>query len=299
MVGLISRIKPKNFIQLVEVGPRDGLQNETKILSQSQRTELIQRCLDSGLQNVEIGSFVPAKKIPQLANTADVFAQVKKPVTSIFSALVPNLRGYQEAVNVVGLDEIAIFASVTDAFNQKNIGTTFDEACNRFTSFIPTAIQAGFNVRGSLSCCFYCPFTGKVEPELVIEKIKKYMSMGVKTIDIADTIGQAKPEDVDALLTKCKAEGIDCSSLAGHFHDSNGLACSNIGVALSHGVNTFHSSISGIGGCPFSPNRVGNVSTEAVLEWCTKNDVTVFSGLVKPDLDKVKDTSEWLLSQLK
>jgi len=291
-------LKPFKFIQLVEVGPRDGLQNEKKTLSPEVRSELIQRCIDSGLQNIEVGSFVPAKKIPQLAETNQVIQNVLKPITAYFSALVPNKKGYDEALMSSTLDEIVIFSSVTDAFNQKNIGTDFNSACERFSSFIPHAIQTGLQVRGSLSCCFHCPFTGKVDPMVVIEKIKRYMSMGIHTIDIADTIGKATPEDVDALLTKCVAEGIDCSRLAGHFHDSNGLAINNIQVALEKGVTTFHSSISGIGGCPFSPNRVGNVSTEAVLTWCQKNDIKVVSAYSEPDLHKVISTSMWLKKEL-
>lgn len=284
MKRIVSKI-PK--INLVEVGPRDGLQNERTTLSINQRAEFLEKLQACGFTSIEVGSFVSPKAVPQMANTSEVLQRVKKMPGVTFSALVPNMKGW-EAVPKDKVDEIVFFMSATEGFNRKNLGSDIATSKRHYENLAPRVFDSGMNARGSISCCWVCPFDGPVKADGVLRAIEFYRRIGVTNIDIADTIGVAHPEAVSNLMWEISRHvGLD--GIAGHFHDSRGQAVDNIFAAAAMGVKTFHSSISGIGGCPFSPNRVGNVATEKVL------NAFGWEGI---DKEKFLETQAWLKSQL-
>lgn len=287
-----QRIIP--HINLVEVGPRDGLQNETKILSVQQRINLIHNLQSSGFKNIELGSFVNPKLVPQMANTDLVLKGLTKNDSTEYSALVPNLKGYENIPKNSGLDEVVFFIGASETFNKKNIGCSIDESLRKYEDLAHKASLDGYKIRVSISCCWGCPFEGSV-PTSQIQKIIEHLdSCGVHTIDLADTIGVATPESTERLINWAK-KIIPLSRVACHFHDSKGLAIPNIEAAIYSGCKIFHSSINGIGGCPFSPNRVGNVSTEKVLDLLDSMAVTYD----RIDRLKLSATSKWLQNILK
>ena len=274
-------------LNIVEVGPRDGLQNEKKVLSIAQRIDFINRLQKCGFNEIEVGSFVNPKAVPQMADTASVLRGVQKLPGTRFSVLVPNKRGWDN-VPKDKVDEIVFFISATDGFNKRNLGALTDHYKAIYQTLAPEVYDSGLDMRGSISCCWECPFDGKTDSDRVLRLIEFYKRIGVKTIDLADTIGKARPDEVRNLLLKVKSV-FGLENIAGHFHDSNGYAIANIIVASQLGVRTFHSSITGIGGCPFSPNRVGNVPTEKVLQ---------LTGNSAIDYSEFNETKEWLNMQL-
>ena len=284
MKRIVSKI-PK--INLVEVGPRDGLQNERKTLSINQRAEFLEKLQACGFTSIEAGSFVSPKSVPQMANTSEVLQRVQKMPGVTFSALVPNMKGW-EAVPKHKVDEIVFFMSATEGFNRKNLGSDIAGTKRHYENLAPRVFDSGMNARGSISCCWVCPFDGPVKTDAVLRAIEFYRRIGVSDIDIADTIGVAAPEAVSDLMWEIR-RNVGLDGIAGHFHDSKGHAVDNILAAAVIGVKTFHSSIAGIGGCPFSPNRVGNVATEKVL------DMFGWEGI---DTEKFWETQTWLKSQL-
>jgi len=286
----ISKIIRRNLskLNIVEVGPRDGLQNEKKILSVTQRIELINRLQKCGFNDIEVGSFVNPKAVPQMANTADVLRGVQKLPGTRFSVLVPNKRGWDD-VPKDKVDEVVFIISATEGFNKSNLGASTDYYKGVYQSLAAEVYDSGLDIRGSISCCCECPFDGKTDPDRVLRLIEFYKRIGAKTIDLADTIGRAQPHEVAKLLLKVKS-AFGLENIAGHFHDSNGWAIPNIMVASQLGVRTFHSSISGIGGCPFSPNRVGNVATERLL------DIFRSEQIDRREFDRTKT---WLDQQLR
>lgn len=275
-------------LNIVEVGPRDGLQNEKKVLSVAQRIEFINRLQKCGFNQIEVGSFVNPKAVPQMADTASVLRGVQKLPGTRFSVLVPNKRGWDN-VPKDKVDEIVFFISATEGFNKSNLGASTEHYKAVYQSLAPEVYDSGLDIRGSISCCWECPFEGKTNPDSVLRLVEFYKRIGVKTIDLADTIGKATPDEVISLLRKVKS-AFGLKNIAGHFHNSNGYAIPNIVVASQLGVRTFHSSISGIGGCPFSPNRVGNIATEKVLELRG-------NGII--DISEFRKTKEWLNEQLR
>ncbi len=274
-------------LNIVEVGPRDGLQNEKKILSLAQRVEFINRLQKCGFNEIEVGSFVSPKGVPQMAGTAEVLNSIQKLPGTRFSELVPNKRGL-DAVPKDKVDEVVFFISATEGFNTSNLGAPIRHYQKIYQSLAPEVYDSGLDIRGSISCCWICPFDGKTDADNVLRIVEFYKRIGAKTIDLADTIGRARPEEVVDLLLKVKSN-IGLENIAGHFHDSDGYAIANIVAAAQMGVRTFHSSISGIGGCPFSPNRVGNVATEKVLQ---------IAGGSQVNFSEFQKTKEWLGQQL-
>lgn len=275
-------------LNIVEVGPRDGLQNEKTVLSVAQRINFINKLQKCGFNQIEVGSFVNPKAVPQMADTASVLRGVEKLPGKRFSVLVPNKRGWDN-VPKDKVDEIVFFISATDGFNKRNLGASTEQYKTIYQNLAPEIHDSGLDIRGSISCSWECPFDKKTNPDDVLRLIEFYKKIGVKTIDLADTIGKAKPDEVINLLLKVKSF-FGLENIAGHFHNSNGYAIANIIVASHLGVRTFHSSISGIGGCPFSPNRVGNVATEKVLQLTEKNII---------DYKEFNKTKEWLNNQLR
>lgn len=252
------------MIRIVEVGPRDGLQNESVDLSVSVRVQMIQKLLDVGIKTVEVGSFVSPQKVPQMAKSKDVFKKViQANPRAHFPVLVPNERGMREALSV-GVREVAIFTAASESFNQANINCSIQESFKRFAPVLKMARSKKIKVRGYLSTCFYCPYEGKIQPSKVIRLTKKLLSLGCYEVSIGDTIGAATPKEVTRVLEGLKSE-IKKNQIAMHFHDTRGTALANIVESLRLGVKTFDSSIGGLGGCPFAPGAQGNVATEDVV----------------------------------
>lgn len=247
-------------IKIIEVGPRDGLQNEAKCLSILQRSNLIKMCTQAGLHHIEVGSYIHPKLLPQVANVNEVLDTLY-PDSYFYSTLVPSLKYYQPHPLV---KEFVLFVAASETFNKKNINTNIEDAFKRFKPVVDLAKLNGIKVRGSISTAIKCPYEGRISEEVVLDILSRYDKLGCHLIDIADTIGEARPEEVYSLLGKAK-QLVDISKLTGHYHDNNGNALLNVDASLQHGMTIFHSSIGGLGGCPFSSKRVGNLSTEKLV----------------------------------
>lgn len=258
----------KEKVKIVEVGLRDGLQNEKKILSAQFKSELAIALLQSGLTKIEIGAFVSSSWVPQMADSAKVIELTQKKLENQndfkkFTVLVPNENGFESALRA-GVKEIAIFASCTESFSQKNINCSIDESYERFKPVMKLARKNKIKVRGYLSTCFGCPFEGAVDEGFVLKQIQRMLDLGVYEVSIGDTIGVANAGQVQSLFKKAKRL-FPVEKLAGHFHDTRGQALANILMAYSLGVRVFDSSIGGLGGCPYAPGATGNVATEDVV----------------------------------
>lgn len=250
-------------VKIVEVGPRDGLQNEATTISADVKIELVNRLSDAGFANIEAASFVSPKWIPQMATSADVMAGIKRKTGVIYSVLTPNMKG-MEAALAAGADEVVIFGSASEAFSQKNINCTIAKSIERFNEVALLAKANNKRLRGSISCSFGCPYQGNVSPEAVAGVVKRMRDLGCDEIDIADTIGVGTARHVQAVMQRVMNE-FPVSSLSGHFHDTYGQALANIYASLEVGIRIFHSSVAGLGGCPYAKGATGNVATEDVL----------------------------------
>jgi hydroxymethylglutaryl-CoA lyase len=279
-----------NNVKIVEVGLRDGLQNESSKLSVEQRYDLYDKLVQAGHKNIEIGAFVSPKWVPQMAVTAELSALIlseRKNKKINLPVLVPNVEGILKAIDA-GLTEVALFAACSESFSQKNINCSITESFKRFEPVMELAREHKIKVRGYLSTCFACPFEGKVSEAKVVSIAKKMAKLGVYEISIGDTIGVATPEQVKSLFKKLK-KIIPIAKLAGHFHDTRGTALANILAAYEVGVRTFDSSIGGLGGCPYAPGATGNVATEDVVYMF--DGMKVKTGL---SLNKLIETHRWL-----
>lgn len=259
-------------VKIVEVGLRDGLQNESIVLDLSTRLNLLERLAAAGLTELEVGAFVSPVWVPQMANSQVLITKAIKMQTQgllpkglHLSALVPNLRGYQDALSS-GVKEIAVFASVSEGFSQKNINCSVQESLARFKPVFSAAKSDGLKVRAYLSTVFGCPYDGKIDPQKVVDLTKQLLAMGAYEISLGDTIGAATPLQVTGLMQLLRAHNIDIqNSIALHLHDTRGLALVNIRAGLDEGVRIFDSSICGLGGCPYAVGASGNVATEEVV----------------------------------
>ena len=249
--------------KIVEVGPRDGLQNEKSQVSTQVKIELINRLSAAGLTNIEATSFVSPKWIPQLADAAEVMEQIARRPGVTYSVLAPNLQGAQKAL-AVKADEVVIFTAASESFCQKNINCTIDQSFERYGPVADAIKGNGVRLRGSISCCFGCPYEGDVPVTSVAKVVKRLQTLGCDEIDLADTIGVGTVRRVKELVPVASAE-FPIERLAGHYHDTYGQALANILASLESGLNIFHSSVAGLGGCPFAPGATGNVATEDVL----------------------------------
>ena len=250
-------------VKIVEVGPRDGLQNEKEFVPIEIKVELINQLSNAGFPNIEAASFVSPKWIPQMAGSAEVMATIARKSDIIYSALTPNMKGYEDAL-AAKTDEIVIFSAASEAFAQKNINCSIAESVERFIPVVNAAKRDGIRVRGSISCSFGCPYQGLVEPSQVAEVVKRMMDLGCDEIDIADTIGVGTPGQVAAVFEEILAFAPK-ELFSGHFHDTYGQSLANIYAAMEMGISIFHSSIAGLGGCPYAKGATGNVATEDVL----------------------------------
>ena len=250
-------------VRLVEVGPRDGLQNETQPISLENKVRLVNDLTDTGLDYIEVGSFVSPKWAPQMAGSSDLFLKISKRAGITYSALTPNMMGFEAALNV-GVKEIAIFAAASESFSQRNINCSINESLQRFKPVMEAARQHGISVRGYVSCVLGCPYEGDITPDQVLSVARELIDMGCREISLGDTIGIGTPGAVRTLIGKLSQE-IPCDRLAVHFHDTYGQALANIYAALLEGVSVVDSSVAGLGGCPYATGASGNVATEDVL----------------------------------
>ncbi|WP_409269208.1 hydroxymethylglutaryl-CoA lyase [Massilia sp. BHUDP2] len=278
-------------VKIVEVGPRDGLQNEKEALSAEVKIELVNRLARAGFPNVEAASFVSPKWVPQMATSAEVMAGIERLPGTIYSALTPNMQGFEAAL-AAKADEVVIFGSASEAFSQKNINCSIAESIARFEPVAKAAKANNLRLRASISTAFGCPYQGEVPLESVADVVRRVRDLGVDEIDIADTIGVATARQTQAVMLRV-AQEFPLERLSGHFHDTYGQALANIYAALEVGVAIFHSSVSGLGGCPYAKGATGNVATEDVLY--LMNGLGIETGI---DLDQVVDAGQFISQQL-
>jgi hydroxymethylglutaryl-CoA lyase len=248
---------------IVEVGPRDGLQNERVVVSTADKIEFINRLSAAGFPVIEVGAFVSPKWVPQMADTADVVAAITRRTGTRYTALVPNLAGLDRAAQA-GISEIAIFAASTETFSRKNINQSIDESLIGYKQVCDRAIAAGMRVRGYLSTAFGCPFEGTVAPERVAAVAERVAALGVFEVSVSDTIGIAHPGQVPHVLEAVLAR-LPVSKIALHFHDTRGTALANVLASLPFGVTTFDASAGGLGGCPYAPGAAGNLASDDLI----------------------------------
>ena len=250
-------------VTLIEVGPRDGLQNEPTFVPSKHKIELINQLSQTGLKNIEVTSFVSAKAVPQLSDNLEVFNAIDKPKGINFSALVPNEHGMLNAIQA-GLKNIALFTAASESFNQRNINCSIAESIARFTPVITEAKAHNMHIRAYTSCVLGCPYEGSITPAQVVSVVEKLLSFGVDEISFGDTVGVGTPKQTLALLEAIKPL-VPLDNIAMHFHDTYGQAIANIYAALTAGIHRFDSAIAGLGGCPYAQGASGNVATEDVL----------------------------------
>lgn len=249
-------------VEIVEMGPRDGLQNEARTISVAGKVALVDALSDVGFHRIEVASFVSERWVPQMAGSGEVMARITRVPGVRYGALVPNVRGFEAAVTA-GADEVAVFASASEGFSRANINASIAESLERFQPVMKNARAAGVPVRGYVSCVTDCPYDGPVEPDAVARVAAELRDMGCFEVSLGDTLGRGVPERVDAMLGAV-LERIEASALAGHFHDSFGRALENVAVALGRGLRVFDGSVAGLGGCPYAPGAAGNVASESL-----------------------------------
>jgi len=250
-------------VRLIDVGPRDGLQNEKKPVPAAVKVELVHRLQDAGLNEIEVTSFVSPKWVPQMADNAEVMAGIHRQPDVRYSVLTPNLQGFEAALKTKP-DEIVVFGAASEAFSQKNINCSIAESIERFAPVVKAARDAGIAVRGAMSCTVGCPYEGEIAPERVGYLAGLMKSIGIQRVDVADTIGVGTPRKVQAAI-EATLRHYALNDVSGHFHDTYGQALVNTLAALQMGVWNFQSSVAGLGGCPYAKGATGNVATEDVV----------------------------------
>ncbi|RKT30425.1 hydroxymethylglutaryl-CoA lyase [Roseovarius halotolerans] len=269
-------------VEIFEVGPRDGLQNEKRRIPTAQKIALVDCLSGAGFTRIEMASFVSPKWVPQMADSGEVLRRIRRAPGVSYAALTPNLRGFEDAMEA-GADEVAIFGSASEGFSKANINASIEESLARFAPVMEAANAEGVRVRGYISCVVECPYDGPVAPEQVAQVAARLWSMGCYEISLGDTIGRATPEAVDAMLAAV-CEELPANRLAGHFHDTGGRALDNIEAALARGLRVFDAAVGGLGGCPYAPGAAGNVASEAVHDRLTA--LGYETGLDRAVLDK-------------
>ena len=249
-------------VEIFEVGPRDGLQNEARLIPAAQKIALVDQLSRAGFRRIEVASFVSPKWVPQMADGAQVLAGIARVPGVSYAALTPNLRGYAGA-RAAGADEIAIFASASEGFSRANLNASIAESLARFAEVAAAARADGMPMRGYVSCVTDCPFDGPIAPGDVSRVVATLRDLGAYEVSLGDTIGRGLPERVDAMLAAVLDE-LPTDRLAGHFHDTSGRALENVDVALARGLRVFDAAVGGLGGCPYAPGAAGNVATEAL-----------------------------------
>jgi hydroxymethylglutaryl-CoA lyase len=274
-------------VKLVDVGPRDGLQNEKQPVPAAVKIELVHRLQDAGLTEIEVTSFVSPKWVPQMADNAEVMAGIQRKPGVRYSVLTPNLKGFEAAL-LSQPDEIVVFAAASEAFSQKNINCSISESIERFAPVVDAARAAGIYVRGAMSCTVGCPYEGDIAPERVAYLAGLMKGIGVQHVGVADTIGVGTPLKVRRAL-EATLQHYDLNDISGHFHDTYGQALANTLVALGMGVWQFDTSVAGLGGCPYAKGATGNVATEDVVYML--HGMGIETGI---DLDKLVDAGKFI-----
>ena len=279
-------------VRIVEVGPRDGLQNEKTPVSTKVKVELIRRLGAAGLKTIECTAFVSPKWVPQMADHAEVFAAIEKLPDVTYPVLTPNMKGFEAAL-AAGAKEVAVFGAASESFSLKNINCSIAESLERFRPIVEAAKVADVKVRGYVSCVLGCPYEGDVPPLVVADVAQALLEMGCYEISLGDTIGAGTPEKTRAMI-KAVARRVPLKKIAGHFHDTYGMAAANVYASLQMGIGIFDSSVAGLGGCPYAAGASGNVATEDVVWLLT--GLGIDTGI---DLDALVDTGVWISKQLK
>ena len=278
-------------VNIVEVGARDGLQNEKQDVPASVKIELINRLSDAGFRNVESGSFVSPKWVPQMATSMEVMSGITRKTGVIYSVLTPNMKGFEGAL-AAKADEVVIFGAASEAFSQKNINCSIAESIERFRAVAEAAKANGMRVRAAVSCALGCPYQGEVSIESVVDCVLRFADLGCDDIGIADTIGVGTPAHVSAVF-EAAAKAFPLNKISGHFHDTYGQACANVLACLDLGVSTFDTSVAGLGGCPYAKGATGNVATEDVLYMLHGMGIT--TGI---NLDRVCEAGQFISQAL-
>ena len=279
-------------VRIVEVGPRDGLQNEKGEVPTAVKLELIERLADAGLVAIEATAFVSPKWIPQMADHTEVLERIRRKPGVSYPVLTPNLKGFESA-KAAGATEVAVFGAASEAFSKKNINCSIAESLERFRPVVEAAGKSNIKVRGYISCVVACPYEGEVKPGKVAEVAGALYDMGCYEISLGDTIGAATPGKTQAMIEAC-LKRVPADKLAGHYHDTYGQALANIYASMELGVATFDSSVSGLGGCPYAKGASGNVATEDVVYML--HGLGIETGI---DLDKLVETGAWISAFLK
>ncbi|MCE3027987.1 hydroxymethylglutaryl-CoA lyase [Salinicola sp. DM10] len=277
---------PKH-VSIVEVGPRDGLQNEAEPITTAAKLELIERLGSAGLKRIEAASFVSPKWVPQMADHREVMTGIRRRPGVVYSALTPNLKGLEAALEC-GVEEVAVFAAASEAFSHKNINCSIAESLARFEPVVERAREAGVRVRGYVSCVLGCPYEGNIAPQRVAEVSRALYAMGCYEISLGDTIGVGTPLAAKRLLDAVGRD-IPRDNLAAHFHDTYGQALANLYAVLEEGISVIDSAVAGLGGCPYAKGATGNVATEDVIYLL--NGLGIHSGV---DLDNLAETGVWI-----
>ena len=278
-------------VRIIDVGPRDGLQNEKQPVPAAVKIELVHRLQDAGLKEIEVTSFVSPKWVPQMADAAEVLAGIQRRPDVRYSVLTPNMKGFEGAV-AAGVDEIVVFGAASEAFSQKNINCSIAESIERFAPVVEAALAKGIAVRGAMSCTVGCPYEGDIAPEKVAYLAGLMKGIGVQRVDVADTIGVGTPRQVRAAIEATLAH-FDMAHICGHFHDTYGQALANTLAALEMGVSNFQSSVAGLGGCPYAKGATGNVASEDVVYLL--HGMGIDTGI---DLDKLIDAGVFISQAL-
>nr|WP_314570415.1 hydroxymethylglutaryl-CoA lyase [uncultured Pseudomonas sp.] len=278
-------------VRIVEVGPRDGLQNEQGQVRAEDKVALVDALVAAGLKHVEVGSFVSPRWVPQMADSAAVFAAIARPPGVTYAALTPNLQGFEAAI-AAGASEVAVFAAASESFSQRNINCSIAQSLQRFEPVLAAAVAHGIKVRGYVSCVLGCPYEGDVAPERVRDVADAMLQMGCYELSLGDTLGIGTPGAARRLIDTV-AQRVPRGQLAGHFHDTYGQAVANIYACLLEGVQVFDSSVAGLGGCPYAPGASGNVATEDVLYLL--HGLGISTGV---DLDRVVQAGQAIMLAL-
>ena len=278
-------------VTIVEVGPRDGLQNEKASLSVDTKVALIEQLVDAGITRIETGSFVSPKWVPQMESSDRVLAQLSRRQDVIYSALTPNMRGFDAAV-VANVNEVAVFGAASESFSEKNINCSIDESLIRFEPVVQAAKDKQIRVRGYVSCVLGCPYEGEISPSMVSRVTKALFDMGCDEVSLGDTIGVGTPVKTAVMLDEVLYD-INSDKIAVHFHDTYGQALANILIALQHGISIIDSAVSGLGGCPYAKGASGNVATEDVVYML--NGMGINTGV---DVMKVAKAGEFIMQKI-
>ncbi len=278
-------------VKIVEVGPRDGLQNEAQVVPTAIKIELIERLSDAGLRVIEATSFVSPKWVPQMGDNAAVLRGIKRQTSTVYPVLTPNLQGFDAAVEA-GATEVAIFGAASEAFSRKNINCSIAESLKRFEPVVSAASALEIPVRGYVSCVVGCPYEGAIDPKQTAHVARTLFDMGCYEVSLGDTIGVGTPASIQRMIEACTGQ-IPVEKLAGHYHDTYGMAIANIYASLQMGMAVFDSSIAGLGGCPYAKGASGNVATEDVVYLL--DGLGIETGI---DLAKLASIGNWISSAL-